>query len=126
MMRKMHGILVTVHFHAFLVAIVLIAEAGKTAWITRPHIPFSCTFSYPFSHDLAGATGLRNTKGKHTGFEGIGYTGHGSNEWIAVRCIGDRAVDALADASRSKYGNAGHGIFYMPLDSLQVVAKQLE
>ena len=79
MMWKVHGVFMTVHFHTFFIAIILIAKTGKSSGITGPHIPLGCALGNPLGQHFTCTSALGNTKGKYTGFERVLYSRHRTN-----------------------------------------------
>ena len=127
-MWEVHGVFVTVYFHAFDVAVFLVTvhPLAEATWVNRPHIPFGPAFGDPFRQHLTGATALGNAKGEDTCFKRVRHTWHWANQWQAIWSVRDWAVDHTAHTAGAQLRNTRHGVFDVPFQTVQIVFPKLE
>ena len=123
----MDRIFVSIDLHALGHAIAGVGgESREAARIAGPHVPFRLAFRDPFGQHFSCTTRLRDTESEHTCLESIGHAWHGSDQWIAIRRVGDRAVDDLRQAGGAENWNPPYRIIEIPFQPVEVVREKLE
>ena len=126
MVREVHRVLVAVDFDGLRDRMVLVGVAGEPARVAGPHVPLGPAVHHPLREHLAGAPRLRDPEAEDARLEGVRDPRHRPDERVAVRGIGDRAVDDPAHPALPEQGHPRDRVLHVPLQPVEVVGIELE
>ena len=123
---EVHRVLVAVDLPRLRKGVVLIGMVHEPAGVAAPHVPFGTAVGHPLRKHLAGAPRLRDPEGEDARLEGVRDPGHRPDERVAVRGVGNRAVDDAAHPALAEQGHPGDRVLHVPLEPFEVVGIELE